>query len=526
MSKKIIICFDGTRNDPADAAQEIEEHGGIEDDGISNILKLYFLLGGKIENLNDTGVDPDYPLLSSAFTNQIVFYFQGVGTYGGPIRKLLNAALSPRLLDVRAIMRNGYDAIRHVYEPGDEIFLFGFSRGAAIARRFASKLKEDVETVTDDTPVRFLGAFDTVASIGPPNLNPNDYPHTRVLFENANRISPNIREALHLVALDERRIAFQPTLMAAEDRVSEVWFPGVHSDIGGGYYFDGLSDITLDYMMRELRRRQLGLEFRTDKVVAAEEFKDDKFGFDVEDIRIRPSHLSKLHWHSRLFDATLDNRDVRVCHSGNNSALTREPLLHHSAADLMAADPTYSPAAYVKGDKLAKITHHIVNPDGTIGDAIQMTPKRYRTPLFRSNISIEPGKSAKIDVHATQRFCPAYLNVKEGEKYRFTVDPNSFWYDASIKCDAKGWKTKEKLGLIQRVAVDFFEESRRHPDADWFEILGSTARDDITVFRPLLFRNVDFTVPRDGEFFFFPNDLSSKYDNNRGAITITVRRTA
>ena len=97
--------------------------------------------------------------------------------------------------------------------------------------------------------VKFLGVFDTVAATrGSLDLNPETYPASGIVFENGT-IGDHIEKAVHLVSIDEKRLAFQPTLFNKDERITEVWFAGVHSDVGGGYWFDGLSDITLKFMI-------------------------------------------------------------------------------------------------------------------------------------------------------------------------------------------------------------------------------------------------------------------------------------
>ncbi|WP_025898289.1 phospholipase effector Tle1 domain-containing protein [Sneathiella glossodoripedis] len=359
MAKNIIICFDGTRNDPEDADQEILDEGGVEDDGISNVLKLYFLLGGRIENLNQIKSDADDPLLQSAFDGQPVFYFQGVGTYGGPVGKLLNAALAPRLLDVSKIIRSGIEVLRNHYAAGDKIFVFGFSRGAAIARRFSKVITDSEHDLElDEKPVHFLGVFDTVASFGLPNLKDSELPEKTVIFKDKNRVADNVREALHLVSLDDRRNAFRPTLMADEARVTEIWFPGVHSDVGGGYYYDGLSNIALKHMIDEVKSRFAEIQFRTPQEVANAEFSEREFGLDFNDIKIHPDHLATIHWHTRLGDIFLSDRDPRICASKNNAAVNPVPLVHESVFDRIADDRSYRTAALFDG-----IVHRSI--DGT-----------------------------------------------------------------------------------------------------------------------------------------------------------------
>ena len=112
---------------------------------------------------------------------------------------------------------------------------------------FASKCSEWRQEV------EFLGVFDTVAATrGSLDLNPDTYPASGVVFENGT-IGDHIKKAVHLVSVDEKRITFQPTLFNKDKRITEVWFAGVHSDISGSYWFDGLSDITLEFMMDYVR---------------------------------------------------------------------------------------------------------------------------------------------------------------------------------------------------------------------------------------------------------------------------------
>ncbi|MBW1792226.1 MAG: DUF2235 domain-containing protein, partial [Deltaproteobacteria bacterium] len=229
MGKNITICFDGTCNHPRDARQEREwfGRGEIEDSSITNIVKLHLLLGG---NLLNTALN----------AGQHSFYYSGIGTYGTHLQRLFNVVFAPENLDVGRIVRKAREDLAAVWEKGDAVHLFGFSRGAALARRFAAILLHNGLPGMKEIPsIRFLGVFDTVASLGLPNLDDEEKPVSDVVFEN-HTVAANVREALHLVALDENRIAFQPTLMNMDKRVTEIWFPGAHSDIGGGFFHDGL----------------------------------------------------------------------------------------------------------------------------------------------------------------------------------------------------------------------------------------------------------------------------------------------
>ena len=126
--KNLIFCFDGTSNDPSDSTEEKTSTGGIKDSSISNILKLHLLFGGDLHDENAHGLP------------QLSLYYSGVGTYGSKFKQILNAGLS--LKDPGRIIKEAKKDLKAHYQTGDKIFIFGFSRGAAIARKFASVIKK------------------------------------------------------------------------------------------------------------------------------------------------------------------------------------------------------------------------------------------------------------------------------------------------------------------------------------------------------------------------------------------------
>ncbi len=168
------------------------------------------------------------------------------------------------------------------YEPGDQVFLFGFSRGAYTARAVAAVLHsigllhlatdgllpyalrywrkdygaqnlgravcaEFKATLAQPCPVHFIGVWDTVSSVGYFN-NFRTFPHTA---EN-----PEVTHVRHAVSIDERRSSFRQNLMLPmppNQDVKNVYFAGVHSDVGGGYPPEesGLAKIPFEWMMRE-----------------------------------------------------------------------------------------------------------------------------------------------------------------------------------------------------------------------------------------------------------------------------------
>lgn len=214
--KNIVICIDGTNNDP-DMAKET-------DSDTTNVHRLSELL--------------------TKDETQIVKYFKGVGTI-----KVEN--IVDKLLDLKGeITGFGADRIRKKaqyfiesnYNHGDKVFIFGFSRGAAIARDLTNHL--------NNIPIQFLGLWDTVGAFGI-SIDILGLPTQQQNFGKVLDIPDNVLSTYHLLAIDEERNAFIPTLIEESEKVVEVWFSGVHADIGGGYDNRKLADITLKFMIEQ-----------------------------------------------------------------------------------------------------------------------------------------------------------------------------------------------------------------------------------------------------------------------------------
>jgi uncharacterized protein (DUF2235 family) len=187
------------------------------------------------------------------------------------------------------------------YAPGDALYLFGFSRGAFTARSLAglignsgivrpehkdrltdaykiyqdrtdprqkpsgetARAFRDTYTYGDVTPIRFIGVFDTVGALGIPL-------RVAVLTKRWSfhdvRLGLHVHTAVHALAIDERRAAFAPTLWEQQaeapptQHLHQVWFAGVHSDVGGGYPDHGLGDLTLRWMARQARDAGLDVD--------------------------------------------------------------------------------------------------------------------------------------------------------------------------------------------------------------------------------------------------------------------------
>ncbi|MEM7656663.1 MAG: DUF2235 domain-containing protein [Bacteroidota bacterium] len=295
-SRNLVFCFDGTWNDPSDVHEL--------DSDITNILKIH----------------------RSAVQDQRQqsFYFQGVGT-GGKLDQIVGGATGAGASRIR---NQAFVKLVRNYRAGDRIYVFGFSRGAAIARLFSNLIEKEGIPQTIEynekknrfktagtkhtVGVRFLGLFDTVASFGLA-VNIAGIPFQQINLGKDLAIGPSVEQVVHLVALHEDRNAFTPTLVEASDRVEEVWFPGVHSDVGGGYSEQGISDNALTFMMA--RAEVAGLRFSS-------EGKAD----------VRPNLTHTIH--DRLkedYPLGLSFREVFALEDGKKSI--QKPKIHQSVLD-------------------------------------------------------------------------------------------------------------------------------------------------------------------------------------------------
>ena len=346
--KTLVFCFDGTGNEPSDVG------GFQEDESITNVLKLHILMGG--------GLEGHAPAKTPGGNPQRSFYYNGIGTLevGRRIpllgrlysagRSKLNMAFAPTWADARRILDEARaDFEQANYQPGDTLALFGYSRGAALARKFASLILDEHEQCR----VSFLGVFDTVAAMNG-IYRTGDKLSSDVVFENGT-LNPRIEHAVHLLAIDEDRVAFSPTLInkdaAHPERINEVWLPGVHGDVGGGYWRDGLSDNALALMIEECRTTLgrdifIGQESDIARLLGTQQ--GALADIQLDDVAIYPLIHGTLHAHTDA-TATLMSREVRSIHVNRDDERSLDasdlPLLHHSVAVRFAAVPDYRPAA-------------------------------------------------------------------------------------------------------------------------------------------------------------------------------------
>lgn len=311
--KTIVFCADGTWNGPGQP-EEQEETGGRR----TNVFKLFLNLAGDLspDSLRSADEQERSVVGADGKPTQIAKYLHGVGDSKNFLVRMLGGGGGAGL--VTRIVR-GYTFISRNFEPGDRIFIVGFSRGAYTARALAgliaargpldprrndlagdrnqayrlgsaewftyrrevmkehrNLLRKLAEVAVDlpgflqapavapriaDVPIEAVMVWDTVGSLGIPAYNLKTDAQLDA-FQFADLVlSHKVRHGLHAVSVDEQRSNFTPTLWDPDDRITQVLFPGAHADVGGGYpeSESGLSDGGLQWAIGELTK--LGVAF-------------------------------------------------------------------------------------------------------------------------------------------------------------------------------------------------------------------------------------------------------------------------
>ncbi|MGQ0671442.1 MAG: phospholipase effector Tle1 domain-containing protein [Hyphomicrobium sp.] len=263
--KNIVICLDGTSNNPDQVDQGFA--------ATTNVYKLFRMLKADKQEMFEPGDVLNASLCKRYDGKQISLYYAGVGNAfdSDPLLSFLGQATG---LGAEDLVERAYLDLVRVYRPNDRVFIFGFSRGAAITRLLAKsidargaprtvwtiKLFGKHRTVWSSkdkrpVPIVVIGCWDTVGSFGVAKTIGGVNLQQLNLFRDMS-VPDNVRQAYHLVALDESRQEFEPTLMDPDpnrpERIIEVWFAGDHANIGGGWATDRLSDVTLDFLLRHV----------------------------------------------------------------------------------------------------------------------------------------------------------------------------------------------------------------------------------------------------------------------------------
>jgi hypothetical protein len=219
---------------------------------------------------------------------QIAYYHLGVGT-GNFVDRFLGGGAG---VGLASSVKSCYRFLVNNYQPGDEILLFGFSRGAYVVRSLAGliglvgllrkgrmfrfdeiwdyyklpphqrgrypldRMAQSRTQRRHPVEVACIGVWDTVGALGIPGSR---FCSRAYSFDETS-LGSHVRYAFQALAMDERRGNFQPAVWVRqnpEQVLEQVWFPGVHSDVGGGYVEHGLADATLLWMAAAIERHGL-----------------------------------------------------------------------------------------------------------------------------------------------------------------------------------------------------------------------------------------------------------------------------
>jgi uncharacterized protein (DUF2235 family) len=176
-------------------------------------------------------------------------YIDGVGTRHGIAGKIAGGIFGA---GGRTRIREAVSRVERKFAEGDrDIDVVGFSRGAALALHFVNVLADDGIKGPDGKRikprVRFLGLWDVVASFGvAKDIGPFAFHDINLGWKL--KLPPIVDRCFHAIATDERRETFRATRVQG---AYEVWFRGVHSDVGGGNENEGLNNIALAWMLRK-----------------------------------------------------------------------------------------------------------------------------------------------------------------------------------------------------------------------------------------------------------------------------------
>ena len=337
MKKNIVICLDGTWNRP----DRPEDDVSCE----TNVKNLFDIC------VNDK-------------STQVTYYDQGVGSHW---YNKIRGGISGRGLSKN--IHEAYFEVSRVYNPGDKVFIFGFSRGAYTARSLAgfiyscglikkSSLNEksiekaftiyregdhqERKEFKDNNipcPVEMIGVWDTVGALGIPIGFLKIFSDRFLQFHDT-KINREIKAAYHALAIDEQRQIFQPTLWDItkphdNQVVEQVWFSGVHSDIGGGYEERHLSDIAFKWMIDKAVKNH-GL-----KII-------DGHGYIFQ-----PDHTKKIHDSYKFYFGPKERRVATVSEY-------YYPKVHISVLKKVQERRNYKPLALVDYKKRATLEPYII----------------------------------------------------------------------------------------------------------------------------------------------------------------------
>lgn len=456
-------------------------------------------VGDNVEQGNETNVARFF----AAYTEQKNSkYIPGVGTKFGPFGKVIGVPFGAGGLER---LKEAYEQLCRNWEAGDHnIDIIGFSRGAALALDFANKIEDSgirrpgTKDVVEAKPaIRFLGLWDVVGSFGAAFNVGIEF--QKINFGHKLYIPDNVEYCFHAMAIDERRQTFRVTRLL---NGYEVWFRGVHSDVGGGNTNVGLSNISLRWMLR------------------------------------------------KAIDAGLPISDTAI--AAHEQDINPEALLH-PPKDFIPNEYR----AFLKGDRFhyavtARLNHNNP-PDDYEHETEANELKAIRMAMLESRAAavaglpmpgehLEIGQAVGKTVEARNCWNTVGIAVKQGERY--DIKATGQWMDKKHSSLAAGYHKWYMAPL---------EGTRRVHHSDWFCLIAAVHPSRVLEFEESNTTNTvtgffvealtheikeqdaksqlipigeqgSIEVDRDGYLYLFANDTAGAYGNNSGEVQATIER--
>ena len=499
--RKLVVCCDGTWNDATQKGSN------------------------KFETTN---VARFHNLLDQSQANQLSFYQPGVGTGGffdRHIGGMYGRGLGKQIMAC-------YQWLVSEYQPGDIIYLIGFSRGAFCARSLAGMINrygilvnnfastkalakavkvlyregyqyslEDYQLPTPMTfhpqsnTVGFVGVWDTVGALGIPDdlvlFDLFDAPR-RYRFHDV-ELSREVLNGRHALAIDEQRSSFFPTLWSNEHHpsVKQVWFAGAHGDVGGGYEERGCADISLDWMIGEVRNPQLN------------------------------GGVPALSFVDNFADSFTPNPEAPI--HDTYQGIMRFLLPHPRSVPNLA-------------------------DESAVHDSVRQRQNAGLHPTYRPECGVcTNGVSLTISADEAWNWTGVY--VQAGEQYQIRCAEE--WVDAPLEVASNGIRLPQmrlrillQLGgslidhlewavkrIINKQRADLFL-SRRIPKEPWFCVMAAIAdapnpsHDGTPPHHRVLRvgKSLSWTAATSGYLYLFANDAWAHYGHNSGTLEVTVQQ--
>ncbi len=563
--KRIILCLDGTWNSAYQKGKRVDGSKVIKP---SNVLKLA------------RAIEPE----DAGGNQQIVYYDTGVGSLS-KFKGFSNLMLRKTDRILGGVWGAGFESnvedaltfLIHNYVKGDEVYVFGFSRGAATARALTRVIdwmggiptKDDVyflpifyryfirfkgkksfadlksklhkESTADkdlfgdliNLKINFLGVWDTVLSLGGRIM-----PVTNRSYYVASKLASCVIHGRQALALDERRHDFTPAIWQKYDRESQSlkqrWFAGVHSNIGGGYVNDGLANITWRWMIKEVQ--SIEAEFAINPTfkgfyrgyIQDELMQSKTLFYKIKDFLMRNKGIREV---VTLLDDAYADSELRI-HLKTLQRMLSNPArlnpdgtkLNHPQLDL------YRPQNLIEyigqRDVVTFFQSYVDEVNNSGRDA-------RRKAILIEQIEAMVGLFGKFKgpiIPADADHFDTGYDLEYIKTYRISLTELQPFKDAGVKAGLSGWK-KQGLSKFKLLLHGLFKRFSRYKSADLFSLIGEVNDEKVDLgrlwaaadFKDFDLRLSDHIDPiADGRLMVYLNDVKGFYWNNKGAFHLTV----